>query len=184
MAPIRFVTVRDLYEAFPMAQDDVGAAASDEPSLTFLRALTQKEAWPAAVSFCAYLLPRREAVWWGCQSLRRIRPVASPEDLRALDAAEAWVREPENDRRFAALAVGNQSSYRAPATWMALAAGWSGGSIVPPEMGHAPAAPDQTARAIRAGLMIAMAKVLNSEMSKVLKPCLEEGMSLAVATKE
>jgi hypothetical protein len=55
---------------------------------------------------------------------------------------------------------------------------------VPPEMGHAPVAPDQTARAIRAGLMIAMAKVPNSEMSKVLKPCLEEGMSLAVATKE
>jgi uncharacterized protein DUF6931 len=184
MAPIRFVTVRDLYEAFPMAQDDVGAAASDEPSLPFLRSLVHKEAWAPAVSYCAYLLPRREAVWWGCQSLRRIQPVASAEDTRALDAAEAWVREPENDRRFAALAVGSESNYRAPATWMALAAGWSGGSVVPPEMGNAPAAPHQAARAIRAGLMIAMAKVPNSEMGKVLKPCLEEGMSLAVATRE
>ena len=30
------------------------------------------------------------------------------------------------------------------AAWMALAAGWSGGSVMPPEFGNAPAAPHQT----------------------------------------
>jgi hypothetical protein len=184
MAAIRFMTVRDLYEAFPIAQDDVGAPPSDEPSLDFLRSLVAKESWASAVSYCAYLLPRREAVWWGCQSLRRIQPLFSPGDTRVLDAAEAWVREPENDRRITALGIGNESDHRSPATWMALAAGWSGGSVMPPEFGHAPAAPYQSARAIRAGLMIAMAGVPNTEMSRVLKPCLEDGIALAAASKE
>jgi hypothetical protein len=185
MPSIRFVTVRDLYEAFATAQEDVGAEPSgDEPALDFLRSLVAKETWSSAVSYCAYLLPRREAVWWGCQSLRQIQPQRSPQETRALDAAEAWVREPEEDRRIAALGLGNQGDHRSPATWMALAAGWSGGSVMPPEFGNAPAAPHQTARAVRAGLMIAMAWVSNKSMSKVLKPCLEDGIALAVASGE
>jgi hypothetical protein len=178
MATIRFATARDLYEAFPIAQDDVGAEPSDDSALDFLRKLVAEENWGAAVSYCAYLLPRREAVWWGCQSLRRIQPDRGPNGNAALDAAEAWVREPEEDRRLAALNIGNAGDHRAPATWMALATGWSGGSMMP-EFGYAPAAPYQTARAIRAGLMIAMAQVAGGEMSKVMKPCLESGVELA-----
>ena len=182
MASLRFLTVRDLYEAFPIAQDDVGAAPSDDPSLDFLRSLVTKAAWGPAVSFCAYLLPRREAVWWGCQTLRRIQPQRSAADNAAIGIAEDWVHEPEEDRRIAALQLGQQSDYRAPATWMALAAGWSGGSVAPGFT--APAPPYQTARAIRAGLMIAMAEVPNTEMGKVLKPPLEEGIALAVAARD
>jgi hypothetical protein len=54
MATIRFATVRDLYEAFPIAQDDVGAEPSDEPALDFLRALVEEENWEGGVaSRCA-----------------------------------------------------------------------------------------------------------------------------------
>jgi hypothetical protein len=182
MATIRFATVRDLYEAFPIAQDDVGAEPSDEPALDFLRALAEEEKWEAAVSYCAYLLPRREAVWWGCQSLRRIQPHRGPKDTAAIEIAEAWVRDPEEQNRRAALDFGTDGDHRAPATWMALAAGWSGGSVVPLEFGHAPAAPYQTARAIRAGLLGAMAWAPNESLPKVMKECLEEGVKLASAS--
>jgi len=47
----RFPTVSDLYEAFPEAKDDVGADPCDEPPLTFLKSLVEKEAWDKAVSF-------------------------------------------------------------------------------------------------------------------------------------
>ncbi len=178
MASLRFLTVRDLFEAFPMAQTDVGIEPNDEASLEFLSAQVKEEAWETAVSYCAYLLPRREAVWWGCQSLRRMRPHNAPIDAAALGAAEAWAKEPEEPRRRAALDLGSNGDTRSPATWMALAAGWSGGSIVP-EYGMVAPAPDQTARAIRAGLMIAMARVPNDETSKLLKPCIESGINLA-----
>jgi Family of unknown function (DUF6931) len=179
MATTRFVTVRDLYESFPLAPSDVGVEVNDEPALAFLRKLVKEQEWEAAVSYCAYLLPRREAVWWGCQSLRRLQRHLAPRDSSALDLAEAWVRDPEDEQRRAALDYGSQGDYRAPATWMALAAGWSGGSIVPPHLGIAPAAPDQTARAIRAGLMIAMSRVPNGEIDKLMSACLEDGVKLA-----
>jgi hypothetical protein len=130
MTSTRFATVRDLYQAFPVAQDDVGAEPSDEPTLEFLRELVAKENWDAAVSYCAYLLPRREAVWWGCQSLRMMQPHRAPQDNAAIEVAESWVREPEEPRRREALNLGSQGDTRSPATWMAIAAGWSGGSIV------------------------------------------------------
>ena len=181
MAGPRFPTVRDLYEAFPTAQDDIGMAVNDEPSLAFLKSLAASQIWDAAISFCAYLLPRREAVWWGCQSLRHMVDLAPhEEDILAL--AEAWVREPEEDSRRAALDYGSQADTQLPATWMALAAGWSGGSVVPTEMGIVPAAPHQTARAIRAGLMIAMTRVPNEEMANVMAPCVESGLALAAGT--
>ena len=178
MAKTRFLTARDLYEAFPVAQDDIGLEASDEGAIPFLQELIDKRKWNAAVSYCAYLLPRREAVWWGCQALRQIQPHRAPQDTRAIELAEAWVREPEEDRRLSALNYGNAGDHRAPATWMALAAGWSGGNVMP-DFGHAPAQPYQTARAIRAGLLGAMAWVPTDTMPTVMKPCLEEGIKLA-----
>jgi hypothetical protein len=180
MASLRFATVRDLYEAFPTAQEDVGAEPSDEPSLTFVKSLVETQSWDKAVSFCAYLLPRREAVWWGCQSLRRMQPHNAPADTVALDAAEAWVREPQEHLRRAALDLGTQGDTRRPTTWVALAAGWSGGSIAAPEYGNVPAAPYQTARALRTGLLIAMSRIASEETDKLMKPCIEGGVQLAL----
>ena len=178
MAAPRFLTVRDLYDAFPLAESDVGVEGSDTPSLEFLRKAVAEEDWETAVSFCAYLLPRREAVWWGCQSLRKLQPHRAPSDTAALDVAEAWVREPEEPHRLAALNLGSQGDTRSPTTWMALAAGWSGGSIAPAH-GMVPAAAGQAARAIRAGLMISMARTPNDQMTRVMKPCLDDGLKLA-----
>ncbi|HVV93443.1 MAG TPA: hypothetical protein VHD15_08500 [Hyphomicrobiales bacterium] len=178
MASLRFATLGDLYEAFPTAADDIGEAPADAQPLAFLQALAAAGSWDKAVSLCAYLLPRREAVWWGCQSLRRMIPLA-PEEEDGLAWAEAWVREPEEGRRRAALRYGGEADSRLPSSWMALAAGWSGGSIVPPEVGVVPAAPHQTARAVRAGLMIAMVRIASENLPAVMTPCLAEGAALA-----
>ena len=72
-----------------------------------------------------------------------------------LGFAEDWVEEPEEPRRRKALASGTMGDTRSPATWVALAAGWSGGNVVPDEMGYAPADPEQTAKAVRVALFIA-----------------------------
>src|SRR5437763_824987 len=136
MPSLRFATVRDLFDAFPTAQDDVGIDPTDQQSLEFVRAQVKAAAWDAALSYCAYLLPRREAVWWGCQSLRKFSPYNAPKDAAALDVAEAWVQEPDEERRRAALNYGNEGDKRSPMVWMSLAAGWSGGNVVAPELGN------------------------------------------------
>jgi len=74
----------------------------------------------------------------------------------ALDAAEKWVSEPGEPQRLAALEVGGAASKRAATTWLALAAGWSGGNIA----GHgvARAKPHLTAKAVRAAIILALAE--------------------------
>jgi hypothetical protein len=191
MARLRFETARDLVEAFPSAVDELMIEPADVPSLEFLKTLSEQPPIDKAVGFCAYLLPRREAVWWGCQCVRNLAvPIANEE--ATLQAAENWVREPEDDRRLAALALGRQSNYRLPGTWMALAAGWAGGSMPPgslagfegaaaPQVGDAwlPIPADNTAKAVRTGILIAAAKAPAQDRSERLKHCIVEGARLA-----
>lgn len=177
MAPLRFPTLRGLYDAFPTAAEDVGIAPADTDCIALLRSLTADAAWHPAIALCAYILPRREAVWWGCRSLRAMQQL-SPAEVAILGAAEAWVRQPEDAQRRAALALGASSDAGLPATWMALAAGWSGGSIVPPELGYVRAPAEQTARAVRAGMLMAITRLPPAALRDSLGPSIESGIGL------
>ena len=106
MRRLRFETVRDLLEAFPIAEPLIEVAPSDEPSLRFLEDLVRREDWDRAVGFCAFLLPRRDAVWWGCRTVRALLPTRSRDEEAAIRAAEKWVQRPEDDLRLAALELG------------------------------------------------------------------------------
>jgi hypothetical protein len=179
MSTVRFNTVQDLYDAYETAEADVGKPPSDTGSLDFLRALGADKEWNPAISFCAYLLPRRTAVAWGCRSLRRALPRTVAEEDKALAFAEAWVAEPEELQRRKVLALGNQSDTRAATTWLALAAGWSGGSVVSAESGYVAARAEQTARAIRVALMIAVSRLPVDAAGTIVPAWLEDGIQLA-----
>ena len=153
-ARVRFTTIRDLFDAFPTAAVEVGVEASDELSLDFLRKASAAGDYSAAISFCAYLLSRREAVWWACGCLRPLEP-RTPGEARCLDMAEAWVRVPEEEQRRAALEMGLQSRRNLPGTWVALGAGWSGGNMSASDTYKVAPAPQLTAQAIRGALLIA-----------------------------
>src|SRR5688572_18990279 len=159
MSRLRFSSARDVFEAFPTAHDDLEAKPTDQPPLVFLEALMESDTPEDAVAFCAYLLPRREAVWWACQCVRELNSSRNPAEDKALAAAEDWVREPEEERRRTALDTGSDSDRNAPATWAALAAGWSGGSMTPVDQPPAPCPPHLTAKAVRAAVLTALARV-------------------------
>jgi hypothetical protein len=179
MPGLRFQTVRDLYGAFPTAESDVGVPSSNEDSLVFLRKRIGEAAWAPAIAYCAYLLPRREAIWWACQTLKLMLPSMQPHETQTLAVVDTWLRDPQDTNRRAALDRGNAGDPRLPATWLALAAGWSGGNIVPEEHGFAAPPPHQTARAIRAGLMIAMAIAPRVTLADAMRKALDDGLELA-----
>ncbi|WOH78991.1 hypothetical protein RX327_24115 [Bradyrhizobium sp. BEA-2-5] len=179
MNQVRFSTVHDLFEAYPLARYDVGKAAPDKLSLDFLQEAADAGSWHQAVSFCAYLLPRRVAVAWGCRSLRRMFDQFDANDSRSLNFVETWVRQPDEQSRNKALAVGNANDPEQPATWLALAAGWSGGSVVPAEFAPVEAKPDQAARAVRAALLIALCRLPRESRDRIMTACLEDGIQLA-----
>ena len=103
------------------------------------------------------------------------------EDI-GLRAAEAWLREPEEDRRLAALQIGQQGRTDLPTTWLALAAGWAGPTIPAVDGGEPQAIPPhQTARAVRVAVLLAGSRAADfSERDETLRKYLENGAKIAL----
>jgi hypothetical protein len=129
MSTIRFSTARDVFHAFPIAQHDIGAEPTDDSAMNFLDHLVVKGQLRDAVAYCAYLLPRQEAVWWACLCIRHADTARSAEEQAALQAAEIWVQNPSEESRREAMREGTRGNRDCAATWAALAAAWSGGNF-------------------------------------------------------
>jgi hypothetical protein len=156
MALLRFATAQDVFEAFPSAHKDIKTAPSDQPAIAYLRELAKGQTPDDALAFCAYLLPRREAVWWASQCVRSLLSGPTTADETALHAAEEWVREPAEANRCRVLVNGLAADRRSASTWVALAAGWSGGPMVVSDYGGPPAPPQLTAQSAFAAIRIAL----------------------------
>jgi len=173
---VRFTKARQVFEAFPVAAADIDVLPADEAPLDFARKLLAPGRRFGAVTYIAYLLPRREAVRWGCQCVRAIRDNKADD---ALLAAEAWVREPEEATRRAALGLGWSGDMRIATTWLALAAGQSGGSIAP-EAAHPVAPPAHaTALDVKAAVILAIAQTPSPGHSAWISACVEAGIRFA-----
>jgi hypothetical protein len=179
MPLIRFATAQDVFDAFPTAHDDVDADPTDVASLSYLQSLADGGAFKNAIAFCAYLLPRREAVWWGCHCIRTLATKLTPDEIELLEAAESWVEVPEEDRRLTALELGMRSNHNWPSTWLALAAGWSGGNIILGIHATAQAPPHQTAKAVRAAVLTAISRLSPLDRINGMRTCINAGVRLA-----
>jgi hypothetical protein len=178
MAAPRFATAQELIGAFPFARYDLTVAPTEQPPVDFIKSLAAAGNYRDAISCCAYLLPRREAVWWACHCVRAARVSLGAEERAALDAAEAWVGTPEEDFRQAALAFGVEEPTPSPAMWACRAAALSGGVVSQSSKGPIRAQPEATARAARAAVLIAVTKVESGEQDQYLKSCVEECLRL------
>lgn len=178
MAGSRFTNTRDVFATFPSAERDISAPPSDEPPLVFLEKLRRGETPEDAVSLLAYALGRREAVWWAAQSVRLLCRIAAGQEDAPLQAAEAWVRDPDDLRRRDALRLGMGGNQRLATPWVALAAGWSGGNIGPSSHAVVPATPEMTPKAVRTAILVALATVTARERAARLQACIDVGVPL------
>jgi hypothetical protein len=151
---VRFATTRALFETFPELLRKIGDAPTDQCPIDFLRGLAAQGRLGEAVTVCAFLLPRREAVWWACRCARAPFGDIRHDRAHRLLAAEAWVREPTDARRRAALSLASDDTSSSPLTWLALAAGWSGGSLSAHPKMLPPMPPYLTARAVRIAVLL------------------------------
>lgn len=179
MMRLRFSTVQEVFDALPTLRDDMEAEPTNEAPVPYLQRLGDSRTPEDGIAFCAYVLGRREAVWWACQCVRLLLPGAA--EFKGLQAAEAWVRDPEEEQRLAALACATGGDRRCPTTWLALAAGWSGGNIARPGHGTVMAAPHYTAKAVRVAILGGLSRVVARERAACLRQCLEGGVRLMQA---
>jgi hypothetical protein len=101
---------------------------SDHPAITIDK-LTKADLNVDAVRLLAHALPKREAVWWACLAVRQCLIEEGSLESRAIAASEAWVRTPTEEYRQHCRNFGEQLQYKTPASWVAMAAAWSTGSL-------------------------------------------------------
>ena len=85
-----------------------------------------------ALRLRAYLLTKREAVWWGCKCVTEELDEPLPTaQAAALEAACAWAEDPDESSRRLAEERAAKAKYSGVGATLALSAFWSDGSIAP-----------------------------------------------------
>lgn len=184
MSGSRFSSARDIFAAFPDAERHIGTPPGEESPLAFLERLRRGGTPEDAVSLLAYALGRREAVWWAAQSVRLLARIAPGQEDAPLQAAEAWVREPDDLRRREALRLGMAGNHRLASPWVALAAGWSGGNVGPSMQAVVAATPEMTPKAVRTAILVALATVSARDRAARLQACIDLGRPLMLRPDE
>ena len=179
MSRVRFATAQAVFETFPELAEKIAGPAGNQPPIDFLKRLAADGRIGEAVTFCAYLLPRREAVWWACGCVRMLSADLAKDQAAGLLAAESWVRQPDDAHRQDALEIGTRGDGKDAVTWLARAAGWSGGFRNSSQNRQDPIAPFMTARAVRIAVLFSAAKTSGAERLERMQTCIAEGIKLA-----
>jgi hypothetical protein len=174
---IRFTSALSVFEAFPDLSYVATRPGGDIDPLDHARALLRSSRPSDAIFFLSHLLPRRETVWWAIQCVRTFVGESGADE--ALRAAEAWVRTPDDENRRSALAVANACDRRKPTKWLAFAAGWSGGSILPSDQQPVAAPAGACAMAANTAIMQAVAAGDSRGIRPRIIACAEAGIRFA-----
>ncbi|HXP31325.1 MAG TPA: hypothetical protein VN832_09565 [Stellaceae bacterium] len=133
-----------------------------------------------AVRFLAHSLPKREAVWWACLCARDMLPAdAAPALLAAVQAAEGWVMAPSEEKRREAMVTAEAAGFRAPASWAAVAAFWSGGSMAPPNAPVVPPGDPLTGAAVAGAILLAAVQTEPQKAFEKYRRFLDYGIDIA-----
>ena len=179
MSSIRFATAQALFDTFPQSVTKIAAMPTSDSPVGFLKKLMEQEKIEDAVAFGAYLLPRRETIWWACGCARTLLGDIAQNRAAGLLAAEEWVQEPDDEHRQAALAIGNQGDRNDPLTWLALGAGWAGGFLLDSPHKRVPTPQYMTPRAARIAIILSALGLWPPDRTTRLKACIAEGIKLA-----
>ena len=139
----------ELCREFELSPDAAALLTPEQSVIQFFAALHGAALWDDAAKVMAYALPKRQAVWWAFLCAEStIAPDAPEAERAALDAAEQWVRRQDDETRRDAFTKAQTAGFDAPASWAAVAAFWSGGSIAPADCPDVPPGPTLTAKAV------------------------------------
>jgi hypothetical protein len=157
MKHLRFSTARQVIDAFPNLRGEFPGCNLELEPFAFIDSLIAQGSARQAMAFCAFVLSRRDAVQWLCQTLRQQAQQLSGTDATLLRLAEEWLKKPIEATRRAALDGGMADPLKGACAWAALAAGWSGGNLSPNNEQPVPPPPHLTGHAVNVGLTLVAA---------------------------
>lgn len=157
------------------------ARTAREPD-AYLRQLIDAGMRSDAIRWLAQGLRPRESVWWACIATRSFaewgHKLEEP-DVAALTAAEGWVFKPDEENRRAAMSKAEVTGYQTPASWAAVAAFWSGGSMSLPDLPVVPPPPHLIGRAVWGAVMLATTSGPPTEVEGRQNRLIGQGLDIA-----
>ncbi len=149
-------TAHDYARQLDLSPEAVALIEDRQRPVNYLDRLIQGELFADAVRFLAFLLPKPVAVAWGCQCLESVASDRlPPPQMSALRSARQWSAEPNEKNRRIAETAAAAAKYEGPASFLALAAFWSEGSLAPEGLEAVPPNDGLTAQGVMAALLIA-----------------------------
>ncbi len=164
-----------------MTEEAVALVGPQQDERAFLRALLDRELYPDAVRYMAFVLPTREAIWWAWSCARRtLPPEPAPVVVEALSVTERWIAQPSEAARRPLLALAEAAGPATPAGAAALAVYFSGGSITPPDVPPVPPPAGAAARAIAGSVTLAAVSPPPEKAPERFRQFVEQAMEVAV----
>ncbi len=133
-----------------------------------------------AVRVLAHALPPRGAVWWGWGCAKQSAGDSAEGDIDGcLQATEAWLAEPSDERRRAAGKLGNEAKDPTPASLAAMAVFLAEGSTSPVDLPHTPPPPLVSAKLAAGAVCLAAVADDPETMKPRIERFLKQGMEVA-----
>ncbi|RUU46799.1 hypothetical protein EOC93_01840 [Mesorhizobium sp. M6A.T.Ce.TU.002.03.1.1] len=176
---LRFKTARDLFMAYPAVASDMVARPTEQPSIEFCRALLAGRVPEEAITFCAYLLPARAAVWWAHECLSHLTVLLDHRDQELLALVRDWVSEPDSPHHRPEVSKAAAMPPTTPAAWIALAAGRHGSGSAMDASAVSALQQSPAAQAVSAGVLAGLARVALEDRFSVLSAFVEMGIQMA-----
>jgi hypothetical protein len=98
----------------------------------FIALLVQKEMFKDGLKLLAHLLPKREAVGWGCLCVKHALAEQKVQPPEIQIAVERWVAAPSEENRWAAKQLADEEEPRTASGLLAMGAFLAGPSLAAP----------------------------------------------------
>ena len=147
--------------------------------LPFIDKLTGEKLLKDAMCVLANWFSKQKAVWWAAGCVESACSIRIQSQARLIGIARTWVQNPtEENRRVVAQAAESDNS-NLPACWLARAAGWSGGSLTPPDLPVVPPADHLTVQAVMVALSLAAVFIDPAKTSTNYLAFIKQGKELS-----
>ncbi|MGO8788426.1 MAG: DUF6931 family protein [Terriglobia bacterium] len=147
--------LRQLCDRAKLGDETITLLTDDFTTKEFIGLLIKKELFRDAIRLVAYLLPKREAIGWGCLCMRHILTSQKDQPLPKVQvAAERWVSAPNEENRWAAKEIADAEDPKTPSGLLAMAVFFAGPSMAPPNLQAVPPPEHATSEIVSAAVFL------------------------------
>ncbi|MCL1629186.1 hypothetical protein M3N55_10620 [Roseibaca sp. V10] len=158
-ASLRAPLATEIFTMIPeLAHDMSMRPQTDEPVAAFAGRLLQSDTPEEAITFTSQMFKRRVSLWWGHECLRQMDACLTTHDRKMMALVADWVAAPDDLNRSATEEAAAQASARSPGVWLAMATGWTGGSLAPSDGEPVPPPRFLTGRGVNAAVLSVLAR--------------------------